>query len=84
MKKTRTIYRKDPLTSCMAILLTALLLSGCGVQMEKAKHFSKSKGRLLRRRQCGSPKPHKAAGRTGSWNWFWDLTDKAKKNRRTL
>ncbi|HUM85020.1 MAG TPA: M13 family metallopeptidase [Lachnospiraceae bacterium] len=87
MKKGPGQYTgKITLTSCMAILLTAaLLLSGCGVQMEKKQSTSASlKDDYYAAVNAEVLNSHKAAGENGSWNWFWDLTDKAKKEQEDI
>ncbi len=85
-KEPRQYAGKITLTSCMAILLTAaLLLSGCGVQMKKEKSTSTNlKDDYYAAVNAEVLNSHKAAGESGSWNWFWDLTDTAKKEQEDI
>jgi len=85
---------KSALTSCAAILLAAVLLfTGCGAQREKSQSVPTSqlteasanlKDDYYAAVNAEVLNAHKAAGESGSWNWFWDLTDKAKKEQENI
>ena len=93
-KGVRRHTGKSALTSCVAVLLaTALLLAGCGAQQEKsqsvpATRLTENSANLrddyYAAVNAGVLNAHKAAGEDGSWNWFWDLTDKAKKDQEDI
>ena len=94
MKKgVRRHTRKSVLTSCMAVLMAALLLISCGTQCGKSQSVTESqsaetsanlKNDYYAAVNAEVLNAHKAAGENGSWNWFWDLTDKAKKEQEDI
>jgi len=93
-KGVRQHTGKSALTSCVAVLLAAaLLLTGCGAQQEKsqsvpANQLTETSANLKDDYYAAVNaevlNTHKAAGESGSWNWFWDLTDKAKKEQEDI
>lgn len=82
------------LTSCMATLLAAtLLLTSCGAKGVKSHSASTRraaetsvnlKNDYYAAINAKVLKAHKAAGESGSWNWFWDLTNKAEKDQKNI
>lgn len=93
-KGVRQHMGKGAPTSCMAVLLAAaLLLSGCGTQWEEGQSASVGpltdttadlKDDYYAAINAKVLNAHKAAGEDGSWNWFWDLTDKAEKEQESI
>ena len=93
-KSVRRHAGKRALASCAAILLAAvLLLTCCGAQQEKSQSVAASqltetsanlKDDYYAAVNAEVLNAHKAAGESGSWNWFWDLTDQAKKEQEGI
>lgn len=93
-KRVRRYTGKSALTSCAAILLAAvLLLTGCGAQREESQSVPASqlteasanlKNDYYAAVNAEVLNAHKTAGESGSWNWFWDLTDKAKNEQENI
>lgn len=94
-KRVRRHTGKSALTPCVAILLAAaLLLTSCGAQRkttsqnvsasQPTKASANLKDDYYATVNAEVLNAHKAAGESGSWNWFWDLTDKAKKEQEGI